>query len=162
MIKETKVVIKETTTSIIDDDGVHLKSQNTQKSIVSREPQYIKLYLQDIIYLNDLPKWLSQVLYSLLKLLNYDNEIYLNAELRKRISEELEIKPQTLNDAILKLNKSKILVKIGSGTYIANPMLFGKGEWLGIRTIRLKVEYDFNLGTKNISTEIESINENEE
>ena len=155
-MKETQKIIKETTTSIIDDDGVHLKSEYTKKVVVPKEPQYIKLYLQDVMYLKDLPKWSNQILYCLLKIMNYENKIFLNAELKKEIAEQLNIKAQTINDAITSFTKSKILIRFGSSSYIANPMLFGKGEWLGIRKIRLTVEYDFELGTKEFTAEIET------
>ena len=54
------------------------------------------------------------------------------------------------------ITKSKILIRFGSSSYIANPMLFGKGEWLSIRKIRLTVEYDFELGTKEFTAETET------
>jgi hypothetical protein len=35
-------------------------------------------------------------------------------------------------------------MKLGSGTYLANPNIFGKGEWKNILKIVLTIEYDRN------------------
>ena len=61
------------------------------------EPQYIKLYLQDILYLSDLPKHHEKILFELLKRATYAGEKYgmeitLNASIKKRIADTLKIK----------------------------------------------------------------------
>ncbi|MBD2798788.1 hypothetical protein ID856_20225, partial [Xenorhabdus sp. 18] len=53
---------------------------------VDKEPDYVKLYLKDIIALNDLPKGLDKVINVLLKTMSYDNMIILNSFIKKQMT----------------------------------------------------------------------------
>lgn len=112
------------------------------------EPQYIKLYLQDILYLSDLPKHHEKILFELLKRATYAGEKYgmeitLNASIKKRIADTLEIKNiRTINNVLTDLVKGQILIRADVGVYTLNPYLFGRGDWQDISRLRLKIDYD--------------------
>ena len=118
------------------------------RTIYKQEPPYIKLYLQDILYLNDVPKSLSNVLYALLNYVTYADQengmcIPLNGFIKKQIREKCGLdNPRSLNNALSKLVKGKILKRIGEGTYQLNPYFFGKGDWKDIANIRTVWDYD--------------------
>jgi hypothetical protein len=120
------------------------------QSVMEKEPQYVKLYLADIMKLNDLPKSTEKVMNCLLRSMSYNNIIPAYAPIKRMICSELNIKMVTLNMAIDHLYKAGILIRIERGIYMADPNLFGKGEWKNIKNLRLIIEYKED-GTKKIS-----------
>lgn len=109
---------------------------------IDKEPDYVKLYLKDIVALNDLPKGLDRVINVLLKTMSYDNMIILNSFIKKQMTEELGYKTvQVLNNNINKLVNAEILYRKGTGTYQVNALYFGRGHWNDIQEIRLQQRY---------------------
>ncbi|RYE23022.1 MAG: hypothetical protein EOP45_07395, partial [Sphingobacteriaceae bacterium] len=119
---------------------------------IPKEPDFVKLYLNDLVLLKEVPQWVSGILYSLLKHMNYQNEIVLNSSIKKRIAADLGIIPKTIDNALVTFVKKSILMRQELGVYKANPYLFGKGDWNNIRKIRLQVEYGNDV--RNIQAEI--------
>lgn len=150
----SKKVIRETVENLVDyNTGELTETKFTREINVSREPDYIKLYIADLIKLNDLPKSTSNILYSLLKNMTYDNEIIIIASLKRKISNELKISIETINKAVQSLNNNGIISRKDSGLYSVNPYLFGRGSWSNIREFRLKVTYNNN--GRFVSTEVD-------
>lgn len=124
-----------------------------RESVVPKEPEFVKLYLENISMLRGLPKWTDAVLRELLRLMNYKNQIVLNASLKKEIAEDLKIKNiKSIDNALGKLVKGQVLIRKDKGIYIGNPLLFGKGEWKDIRELRMTVHY--STKGRTISTEV--------
>lgn len=118
------------------------ESLNSEKHFtVEREPDYVKLYLQGILLYSDCPQWQNKVLHSLLKRINYQNEISLPVGYKREIVKELSISMSSLNNAISAFVRTKLLIRKDVGVYLANPHLFGRGEWKDIRKLRLTVEF---------------------
>jgi len=132
------------------ETGESLKTYS--ESIIPREPDYVKLYLESITKLNDVQGWTDPVLYELLKLMNYRNEIVLNAAVKKRMAVEINISTRTIDNALSMLVKKSIIFREDTGLYKGNPFLFGKGEWRDIRELRMTVV--FNREGQSISTEL--------
>ena len=117
-----------------------------------REPNFVKLYIDDLILLKDIPQWVSNVLYSLLKHMNYQNEIILNSTIKRRIAADLDIVPKTIDNSLVTFVKKGIFTRQDVGVYKANPYLFGKGEWKDIHKIRVKIGY--GEGVREITADI--------
>lgn len=132
------------------DTGETVKTYS--EAVIPREPDYVKLYLESITKLNDIQGWTDPVLHELLRLMNYRNEIVLNAAIKKRISTEIGISTRTIDNALSLLVKKNIIFREDTGLYKGNPYLFGKGEWRDIRELRMTVT--FSKEGQNISTEI--------
>lgn len=127
--------------TVVDEDGT-VKSE-LRETYVEKEPDYVKLYLQDIALLNDIPKWVGGVLYELLKRLEWGtNEIILNASVKRRIATDLGIAAKSVDNALVAFVKKNILSRVDTGIYRANPYLFGRGSWEDIKRIRLSIVYD--------------------
>lgn len=139
-----KKITKETIRQTIDYETGEITHEVEEKeAMVGNEPNYIKLYLDNITALNGLTKGSSDILFQLLKYMSYDNLIILNPFIKQKIQEELGLKNmQSLNNAISKLTKRDILQNVGRGTYRANPFILGKGKWQDIKKIRLTVEIE--------------------
>lgn len=135
-------------TEIWDENG-NMVSKRANKTLSwGSEPPFIKMYLNDIVYLSDLPKSYGSILYELFKYMTYAGEkdgmiIFVNGYVKENISRVLELKnTQSIDNAISKMVKGNILKRISRGTYRANPYLFGKGDWQDIARLRLEINYD--------------------
>ena len=146
----------------LDADGTVLQevheSSSDIKVIHSQEPAYIKLYVQDVLYLRDLPSSLGTLLLQLLTRATYADEedglcVSLTPYVKKRILEKLGWKKTaSMNNALSKLVKGDIIRRLGGGTYQLNPYLFGKGAWKDVDKIRATWEY--SLDGRTYSTAI--------
>ena len=135
--------------------GELLGSSSEKVGVVPKEPNYVKVYLADIAHLNDLPNWVTGILYELLKRMDYSGMIILNGYVKDQIGKELKITNlNTIDQALTKFVKKEILLRKGQGAYLANPWLFGKGEWQDIRAIRLQVNYNLD-GSRDLKAKIE-------
>lgn len=123
------------------------------------EPRYIKLYLEDVMYLSDMPKQYAGLTMSLLKRVSYAGDedgmcVTLIPRIKKAICKELGWKNEkSLNNALTKLVEGKILYRIDRGLYRFNPYLFGKGDWQDIGRLRLEISYD-NLKGRTFQTNV--------
>lgn len=124
------------------------------------EPQYIKLYLQDIMYLSDMPKQYAGLTMSLLKRVSYAGDedgmcVTLIPRIKKAICKELGWKNEkSLNNALTKLVEGKILFRVDRGLYRFNPYLFGKGDWQDIGRLRLDIVYDATMKGRTFQANI--------
>lgn len=108
--------------------------QHTNIVKLPTEPPYIKLYLEDLQKVYNLPN--NTILYELLKRMNYEGEVVLNSSEKKKICLALNIKNQTIDNYLAKLKKTGVFKSIDTGTFIPNPNLFGRGDWLTILSRR--------------------------
>lgn len=142
-------------------DGELTTSRQYQDIVYGEEPGFIKLYLQDILYLMGVSSQYYKVLLCLLRETRYASEedglcIALISYTKKRILKELGWRNmQSLDNAIHKLKEYKIIFPIDRGLFRLNPYLFGKGKWQDISKIRTIIGYD-EIEGKTIRTEIVS------
>lgn len=136
-----KKLIKELNDRVINEEGELLLTTNHTEHWVDPEPDYIKVYLKDIISLKDLPKGTSSVLFCFLKRMSYENDIVINNSLKKVIAKELDISERTVVKAIEELTQGNILIRKDKGFYYFNPNIFGRGKWQNIKKIRMTINY---------------------
>lgn len=134
-------------TSVMNEHGEIVSKRANQTLSWGEEPSYIKLYLQDIMYLSDMPKKYVAVTEALLKRIAYagDEEglcVSLLPRTKKAICNELGWKTvASLDNALQKLLAGKIIYRVDRGMYRFNPYLFGKGDWQDIARLRLEINY---------------------
>lgn len=143
---QKKRVSKETIEKILDfSTGEVMQERFVQQVYQDKEPNYVKLYIDNLILLNGLPKGTTDTIMELLKYMSYENTIILNSYIKKEIADSLGFKTvQSLDNNINKLVKKGILSRIGRGTYRANAFLFGKGDWNDIKQIRFEIVFGEN------------------
>lgn len=135
-------------TSIIDEQGEIISKRANKTLSWGAEPSYIKLYLQDVLYLSDMPKKHNKILYALLKRSTYAGEkdgmqVCLSSGLKRMILKELDMKNVgSIDNALSDLVKGKVLYRLETGVYQFNAYLFGKGDWQDISRLRLEINYD--------------------
>ena len=149
-----RTITKDNNGNIVSDES----TMQTHLRLVNKEPAYMKLYLDDISLLKQLTKIENLILHEIFKITQYNtNRVILNKFYRDGICESLEIKDQTVRNAISKFAKLDLLIKEGVGVYILNPFHFGIGEWSELRGLRMVIEYT-NEGKK---IEIKGIDNND-
>lgn len=139
-----QAVYSETKTHIDIQTGQVVSEEKTNVVRLPQEPEFIKLYLADINKIFDLPKGCSPVLYEILKKMNYEGQIILNKFVKEECAKAAKIALSSFNNCLTDLVKKDILKRLGTGTYMANPHLFGKGSWVEIskqREFYLTVKY---------------------
>ena len=130
-----------------DQNGVVTHDLKNQTISYGVEPNYIKLYLQDVLYLTDMPGRYSGLLMALLKRVSYAGSedglcVPLLPRTKRIICQELGWKGvQTLDNALRALVKGDILFRVDRGLYRLNPYLFGRGEWQDISRLRMTINY---------------------
>lgn len=119
-------------TMVMNDKGEMVSKRANTVMSWGDEPSYIKLYLQDIMYLSDMPKKYVAVTEALLKRIAYAGDedglcVSLLPRTKKAICDELGWKTvASLDNALQKLLAGKILYRVDRGMYRFNPYLFGK------------------------------------
>jgi len=138
---------------VIDVNSGEIISE-TMKSetfTVDSEPPYIKLYIEDIIRLKKLDNSANKVLFELLSQMGYSGVIPVYKPIKQLIAKKLNLSFYTVDNAIKKLKKSGLLIPIVRGMYLADPNLFGRGNWRDIKQLRLVIEYQAD-GTKKLKS----------
>ena len=165
-----KIIAKdiERKTEILKPTGerevLHIEKESIAQTIHNQEPPFIKLYIQDLLYLSDMPKGLTNVTYALASRSTYANPrnneeglmIILNPYIKEQICKECNYKNvRSLNNDITKLVKGNIIKRLGTSTFQLNPYIFGKGEWKDIDNIRMTWGYNDVAGRTFAETLIE-------
>lgn len=150
-------LLQEVTNTKTDQYGQVIEEIKTQVIHVDREPDYVKLYINDLLRLQDIPKSANDILLAIIKRMTYNNDIALFAPVKREIASELNIKEVTVAKAIEMFTNKSILIRKDRGLYVINPYLFGRGKWEEIRKIRLQLVYSKD-GRMILKTEFETIN----
>lgn len=138
---EIKKIIQEVVSRKVNEDGVVMGESKMTSFVVEREPDYVKLYIKDILRLTDIPNSGNSILFAILKRMSYNSEIALYGPVKKGIALELGIKEPTVSKAIELFANKSILLRKDRGLYIVNPFFFGRGKWEEIKKIRLEIVY---------------------
>lgn len=147
MKRATKRVIH--STNVVDinrETGEVIRDRFETVSRVPSEPDFIKLYLQDISHLLDLPKAPSGLLMLLIQTMDYEGMIMLSTAGRKRMAKRLGISDGSFRNYLSLLVKKGLLIRHANNDYEANPNYFARGSWSEIyerrKRLELTVSYD--------------------
>lgn len=155
---ETKKIFEETQINFITGEEV---IKNTT-CILEKEPSFVKLYIDCIFALKDVPKSLNPILLKILQKMTYAGPeeryggqiVILNKYFKEMIAEETGRTIQRVEQAITKFIRAGILKRVFTATYLVNPELFGKGEWKNIRRIR-NITAKINFKDREINPEFD-------
>jgi hypothetical protein len=152
-----KNVITQNITEHIDyDTGEHKSTYINSTYKLDAEPPFVKVYLEHIIYLNNLPKGSSAILSALMRSINYEGKLIITGYVKKEIAKKLNLKNvSSISNSITMFVKKDILRRIGTGAYVTNPFYFARGKWEDISRLRaeyLKINITYNEdGSFNIN-----------
>lgn len=137
---------------IVDSQtGEIIRRRKFTNALIEKEPPHVKIYLEDIAKINDLPPTASKVLNLLVQNMGYNNMVPMLKPFKEAICNSLDIKMNTLEKIVSLLKEKHILHVFSRGLYILDPYLFAKGRWEDIKNLRLIIEYDTN-GNRKLSS----------
>lgn len=141
--------VRQSIESIVVKENGDVISQTIKKKVSwESEPPYIKLYLQDVLYFQDMPKSHENILFELLKRATYAGEkdgmqVGLSSGIKKIIAKNLGLKSvHSIDNSLYELVKGKVIFRVDTGVYNLNPVFFGKGDWQDVARLRLEINYD--------------------
>lgn len=135
-------IVQETVKQVIDHSTGEVQTTEISTSFsIGKEPNFIKIYLDDIMYFIDMPSSASGILLSIAKRMSYDNKVTLVKSIKEDIAKETNLDLGTINNAISNFKKKNILLSAGRSVYTINPHLIAKGKWQDISKLRLQIEY---------------------
>ncbi|MEE1250945.1 MAG: replication/maintenance protein RepL, partial [Lachnospiraceae bacterium] len=148
---------------IVSEETGEIREQKTVYK--TKEPDYVKLYLDCVLILKGLQKGLNPILIEFVKYMNYADingfgggqVIFVNKTLKETIANSLNVSLKRIEQAITQFVKAGIFKRISVGTYQVNPNIFGKGEWKDIKNIRAT----FDFANKAVVADIVRYEENE-
>lgn len=158
MGRSAKVVQLATRETVHHETGQVVRTEHESVLRLPQEPEFIKLYLQDLSALLDVPAGPQSVLMALVRKLDYEGVITLSPASRERIAGALGIKVHTLANYITALCDKGVLKRTGRGEYEMNPHLMARGNWADIlkrrQSFQMVVTYRPD-GTRTISGGVE-------
>ncbi len=124
--------------SIYDDETGTLEP--LYKTYRKDEPTFVKTYIEDIGRLHKLPKGAISVLLELIKRVNYQDEIALSLHIKRKMKESIGFSNiKSIDQNMMKLIDSGILIRVARGSFILDPRLFAQGEWRDVNALREKM-----------------------
>ena len=145
-----KVMLEKEKTLVTNENGEVLGERTrhvTRTVSFEQEPDYVKLYIQTISVFTQIKESAGKVFYELVKLMayaDYEQLVFLNPVLRKRIQDNLRISQSTFDKSLKQLRENDLIKRVANNTYAINPKYVGKGQWGDIR--KLQASFDFITG----------------
>lgn len=160
---QNKRVVNLKTERTVDFTTGEVRAETTSNVVTLRtEPPYIKMYIDDLCDLINVPAAQRDLLGLLLQKLDYDGYITLSPRYRQNICEKLKIKDQTFRNRLNLLCKSQILRRVSTNEYEANPRYFARGEWRQIAERRESFEMKIRYSAKGREIVTERVSEEEQ
>lgn len=137
----SKIKNKHKLTEIIDVNSGEIVNSQMELISYNQEPDFVKMYLQDLSFLHGLTGTNNSILHSLLSKMTYDNEIILIPRVKEEMANKIGLMKKTFEKGIRLLCEKGILIKKDNNYYLVNPFLFARGSWKDIRSIRMTIKY---------------------
>lgn len=110
------------------------------------EPEYIKLYVDDIGKLHGLSPTHREVLLYVAAASGYDGIATISARRKAAIALTIGGSVKTVSNALTECLKAGLLRRVAHGEYEPNPYVFGRGSWAEIRERRQRFVASFVYG----------------
>jgi Firmicute plasmid replication protein (RepL) len=116
------------------------------------EPPYVKIYIDDLAALLELPIGIRGLLYELAQTINNNGILILKRTMKNEIANKLDITIGTFDNYLTKLVQAGVLKRIGRGKFEVNPNLFAPGEWNELADRPNRLETNFKMTITYLST----------
>lgn len=115
-----------------------------EAAVDNNEPNFVKLYLEDLGAFNGIQVSMSPVLNEFLKYSTYADPtqenggmiLICNKALKEMVASTCNVSLSRVDHCITEFVKKGYMTRIRTGLYQFNPFLFGKGDWKDISKIR--------------------------
>ena len=137
-----KMKVNQQNTILMDSETGEVIEQVRKESLaVGKEPNYYKVYINDLANLQGLNPTEKMVLEILSANMTFDNLIVLIKPIKEKLVKITGKEFETIKKAIQGLSKKKVLLKEERACYRVNPKYVAKGKWEDIKALRLVIEY---------------------
>lgn len=134
--------VNQQNTIVMDADTGEIIEQDRKESLaVGKEPNYYKVYINDLANLQGLNPTEKMVLEILSANMTFDNLIVLIKPIKEKLVKMTGKSFDGIKRAIAELTKKRILLKEERACYRVNPKYVAKGKWEDIKALRLVIEY---------------------
>ncbi|MFV0212851.1 replication/maintenance protein RepL [Empedobacter falsenii] len=140
-MKKKDNITQNQTQTIDYESGELLEQTTTQVIPVGTEPNYYKVYLQDLANLQGLNPTEKEVLEVLSSNMSFDNIIVVIKPIKEKLSKITGKSFETIRSSIQGLVNKGMLIREERACYRVNPKYIAKGKWQDIKALRLVVEY---------------------
>lgn len=110
------------------------------------EPEYIKLYIDDIGRLHGLKPMTREVLLYVAAASGFDGVATITARRKARIALTIGTTAAVVSNALTECVKAGLLRRVAHGEYEPDPHLFGRGSWAEIRERRARFVASYVYG----------------
>ena len=108
-----RVITSTRTQTVNHETGEVTYEENTDVSRISREPPYVKMYLDDLSKIIGLGAGSKSVLYELVTKIDYDGIVTITKGTRERIALKIGMKEPSVRNRISDLVQMDVLKKVG-------------------------------------------------
>lgn len=161
-----KEVFHEVLESTINYETGEIKEETTTiRTVVEREPDYIKLYVDMICVFNEIESSFSKVILECSKYINYADDkhggiLEMTSFRKQNIADACNVSVSRISQAITTFIKKKIFIpylkpngKKQRGVFIVNPYIIARGKWDNIKKLRATFDFMDKRITPDISTQ---------
>lgn len=133
--------------------GELIEETKRKTVLIDREPDFCKMYLDDLQRLFSLQSNTQKVLLCLLQNMGYNNRVVTVKEVKEQIAKDTNLTYQTVVNSIKKLKNTGFLIRQSVNVYVVDPNLFARGNWKDIQNLRLTIDYNPD-GTRTIRSNV--------
>lgn len=133
--------------------GELIEETKRKTILVDKEPDFCKMYLDDLQRLFSLQNNTQKVLLCLLQNMGYNNRVITVKELKEQIAKDTGLSYQTVVNSINKLKDTGFLIRQSVNVYVVDPNLFARGNWKDIQNLKLTIVYNPD-GTRSIRSNV--------
>ncbi len=105
------------------ETGLVTESKTTARLRLEQEATYVKMYVDDLVAILELPVEISGLLYELVQRIDDDGTLTLRSTTKKEIADRLQMTIGTFYNYLTTLVKVGVLKRIERGQFEANPYL---------------------------------------
>lgn len=132
-----RVSSREEKTTIDHTTGEVTKEEHVRTLNISKEPPFVKLYIEDLSKILSIKQGPQNLLYYLACSADYENIIELTTRKRERMCTALGIAKQTFANYLFYLKEVDVIKDMGGQELMLNPLYFAKGNWADIEKHRM-------------------------
>lgn len=100
------------------------------------EPPFIKMYIEDLSHFMGLKERHKDVVFELIKKMDFEGMVTLTPRSRNAISERLGITAQSFRNYLSEVVKTGLFKRISHNEFLVNPHYFARGDWQSVYSRR--------------------------